>query len=138
MGIEPFLVSSATNLIVAQRLVRKICAECKAPVTIPPESFAKLGIPPEEYEQYKNTTFYKGAGCDVCSNTGYKGRIALYEVAVVNDPIKELILQGASALEIKREAIRQGMRTLRRSGITKLLEGVTSLEEVLKTTVRDD
>ena len=74
----------------------------------------------------------------MCSNTGYKGRIALYEVAVVNDPIKELILQGASALEIKREAIRQGMRTLRRSGITKLLEGVTSLDEVLKTTVRDD
>ena len=138
MGIEPFLVSSATNLIVAQRLVRKICAECKAPVTISPESFAKLGIPPEEYEQYKNITFYKGTGCDVCSNTGYKGRIALYEVAVVNDPIKELILQGASALEIKREAIRQGMRTLRRSGISKLLEGVTSLEEVLKTTVRDD
>jgi type IV pilus assembly protein PilB len=138
MGIEPFLVSSATNLIVAQRLVRKICAECKAPVTISPESFAKLGIPPEEYEQYKNITFYKGAGCDMCSNTGYKGRIALYEVAVVNDPIKELILQGASALEIKREAIQQGMRTLRRSGITKLLEGVTSLEEVLKTTVRDD
>jgi type IV pilus assembly protein PilB len=138
MGIEPFLVSSSTNLIVAQRLVRKICAECKAPVTISPESFAKLGIPPEEYEQYKNITFYKGAGCDACSNTGYKGRIALYEVAAVTDPIKELILQGASALEIKREAIRQGMRTLRRSGITKLLEGVTSLEEVLKTTVRDD
>jgi type IV pilus assembly protein PilB len=138
MGIEPFLVSSATNLIVAQRLVRKICAECKAPVIIPPESFAKLGIPPEEYEQYKNITFYKGAGCDLCSNTGYKGRVALYEVAVVNDPIKELILQGASALEIKREAIQQGMKTLRRSGISKLLEGVTSLEEVLKTTVRDD
>jgi type IV pilus assembly protein PilB len=138
MGIEPFLVSSATNLIVAQRLVRKTCAECKAPVTISPESFAKLGIPPEEYEQYKNITFYKGTGCDVCNNTGYKGRIALYEVAAVTDPIKELILQGASALEIKREAIRQGMKTLRRSGITKLLEGVTSLEEILKTTVRDD
>jgi len=118
MGIEPFLVSSATNLIVAQRLVRKTCAECKAPVTISPESFAKLGIPPEEYEQYKNITFYKGTGCDVCNNTGYKGRIALYEVAAVTDPIKELILQGASALEIKREAIRQGMKTLRRSGIT--------------------
>ncbi len=138
MGIEPFLVSSATNLIVAQRLVRKTCAECKAPVTISPESFAKLGIPPEEYEQYKNITFYKGTGCDMCNNTGYKGRIALYEVAAVTDPIKELILQGASALEIKREAIRQGMKTLRRSGITKLLEGVTSLEEILKTTVRDD
>jgi len=138
MGIEPFLVSSATNLIVAQRLVRKTCAECKAPVTISAESFAKLGIPPEEYEQYKNITFYKGTGCDACNNTGYKGRIALYEVAAVTDPIKELILQGASTLEIKREAIRQGMRTLRRSGITKLLEGVTSLEEVLKTTVRDD
>ena len=138
MGIEPFLVSSATNLIVAQRLVRKTCAECKAPVTISPESFAKLGILPEEYEQYKNITFYKGTGCDACNNTGYKGRIALYEVAAVTDPIKELILQGASALEIKREAIRQGMKTLRRSGITKLLEGVTSLEEILKTTVRDD
>jgi len=138
MGIEPFLVSSAINLIVAQRLVRKICSECKVPITIAADSFAKLGIPPEEYEQYKNITFYKGTGCDACNNTGYKGRIALYEVVTVTDPIKELILQGASALEIKREAISQGMITLRRSGIKKLLEGVTSIEEVLKTTVRDD
>lgn len=138
MGIEPFLVSSAINLIVAQRLVRKICSECKVPITIAADSFAKLGIPPAEYEQYKNITFYKGTGCDACNNTGYKGRIALYEVVTVTDPIKELILQGASALEIKREAISQGMITLRRSGIKKLLEGVTSLEEVLKTTVRDD
>ncbi len=138
MGIEPFLVSSAINLIVAQRLVRKICPECKAPITIAADAFAKLGIPPEEYEQYKNVTFYKGTGCDACNNTGYRGRIALYEVVTVTDPIKELILQGASALEIKREAVSQGMITLRRSGIKKLLEGVTSLEEVLKTTVRDD
>jgi len=138
MGIEPFLVSSATNLILAQRLVRKICQECKEPVTISAESFAKLGIQPEEYEQYKDITFYKGKGCDICNNTGYKGRLALYEVMPISEPIKELILQGASAMDIKREAIRQGLQTLRRSGISKLLGGVTSLEEVLKTTVRDD
>ena len=138
MGIEPFLVSSATNLILAQRLVRKICQECKEPVTITPESFVKLGVQKEEYEQYKDITFYKGKGCDICNNTGYKGRLALYEVMPISEPIKELILQGASAMDIKREAIRQGLQTLRRSGISKLLGGVTSLEEVLKTTVRDD
>ncbi|MCX5905076.1 MAG: ATPase, T2SS/T4P/T4SS family, partial [Proteobacteria bacterium] len=138
MGIEPFLVSSATNLILAQRLVRKICQECKEPVTISAESFAKLGMQPEESEQYKDITFYKGKGCDICNNTGYKGRLALYEVMPISEPIKELILQGASTIDIKREAIRQGLQTLRRSGISKLLGGVTSLEEVLKTTVRDD
>ncbi|MCX5896791.1 MAG: type IV-A pilus assembly ATPase PilB, partial [Proteobacteria bacterium] len=138
MGIEPFLVSSATNLILAQRLVRKICQECKEPVTITPESFVKLGVQKEEYEQYKDITFYKGKGCDLCNNTGYKGRLALYEVMPISEPIKELILQGASAIDIKREAIHQGLQTLRRSGISKLLGGVTSLEEVLKTTVRDD
>jgi type IV pilus assembly protein PilB len=138
MGIEPFLVSSATNLILAQRLVRKICQECKEPVTITPESFVKLGVQKEEYEQYKDITFYKGKGCDICNNTGYKGRLALYEVMPISEPIKELILQGASAIDIKREAIHQGLQTLRRSGISKLLGGVTSLEEVLKTTVRDD
>lgn len=138
MGIEPFLVSSATNLILAQRLVRKICQECKGPISISAESFAKLGVQQEEYEQYKDITFYKGKGCDICNNTGYKGRVALYEVMPISEPIKELILQGASAIDIKREAIRQGLQTLRRSGISKLLEGVTSLEEVLKTTVRDD
>jgi len=138
MGIEPFLVSSATNLILAQRLVRKICPECKEPVAISPESFAKLGVQKEEYEQYKELVFYKGKGCDTCNNTGYKGRLALYEVMPISEPIKELILQGASAIDIKREAIRQGLQTLRRSGISKLLDGVTSLEEVLKTTVRDD
>jgi type IV pilus assembly protein PilB len=138
MGIEPFLVSSATNLILAQRLVRKICQECKEPVTISPESFVKLGVQKEEYEQYKDITFYKGKGCDICNNTGYKGRLALYEVMPISEPIKELILQGASAIDIKREAIHQGLQTLRRSGISKLLGGVTSLEEVLKTTVRDD
>ena len=138
MGIEPFLVSSATNLILAQRLVRKICQECKEPITISPESFVKLGVQKEEYEQYKDITFYKGKGCDICNNTGYKGRLALYEVMPISEPIKELILQGASAMDIKREAIRQGLQTLRRSGISKLLGGVTSLEEVLKTTVRDD
>ena len=109
MGIEPFLVSSATNLILAQRLVRKICQECKEPVTISPESFAKLGVQKEEYEQYKDITFYKGKGCDICNNTGYKGRLALYEVMPISEPIKELILQGASAIDIKREAIRQGL-----------------------------
>jgi type IV pilus assembly protein PilB len=135
MGVEPFLVSSSVNLVVAQRLVRKICSACKEPVTLPADAFAKLGITPEEC---KDITFYKGIGCDNCSNTGFKGRIALYEVLPITENIKELVLQGASALEIKREAINSGMKTLRQSGVIKLLEGVTSLEEVLKTTVRDD
>ena len=135
MGIEPFLVSSSVNLILAQRLARKLCPECREPVEISEIELEKLGVSPDEY---KGITFYKGRGCDACSGTGCKGRIALYEVMPMTESLKELVLQGASSTEIKREAIRQGMDTLRRSGIAKMLKGEIAYEEVLKVTVSDE
>jgi len=136
MGIEPFLVSSSVNLILAQRLARKICAECKEPdKKISEDLLEKLGPVPEGFH---DAVLYKGRGCDTCNGTGYKGRIALYEVMPMSEPLKELVLQGASSIEIKRAAIGIGMESLRQSGISKLLAGITTLEEVLKTTVRDD
>ena len=136
MGIEPFLVSSAVNLIVAQRLARKICPDCREPIThIPEEMLAKLGQVPEGFHE---AVLYKGRGCDTCKGSGHKGRIALYEVMTMSEPLKELVLQGASSIEIKREAINLGMKTLRQSGIQKMLQGVTTLEEVLRSSVRDD
>ncbi len=136
MGIEPFLVSSAVNLILAQRLARKICPDCKEPATkLDEEMLSKLGPVPEGFHE---ATLYKGRGCDTCGDTGYKGRIALYEVMPMYEAIKELVLQGASAIEIKREAMNAGMQTLRQSGIQKMIDGVTTLEEVLRASVRDD
>jgi type IV pilus assembly protein PilB len=135
MGIEPFLVSSSINLIAAQRLARKICNQCKEPVEISENMLKKLGVTPEQYE---GVTFYEGKGCDDCNNSGNKGRIALYEVMPMYEPIKELVLQGASSLEIKNEAISLGMQSLRQSGIEKMLAGEINYEEVLKTTVKDE
>ena len=135
MGVEPFLVSSSVNLILAQRLARKICTKCKEAVEVPAEKLEKLGPVPEGFDK---ATLYHGRGCDACNQSGYKGRIALYEVMPMSESLKELVLEGASAIEIKREAIRQGMKTLRQSGIAKMLEGITSIEEVLKTSARDD
>jgi type IV pilus assembly protein PilB len=134
MGIEPFLVASAVNLIVAQRLARKICDSCKNVVQVSPQMLMNLGVPPEELPGF---TCYKGAGCPRCNNTGYKGRVALYEVLPVREEIRELILQGASAGEIKKGAISLGMKTLRQAALQKLKEGVTSVDEVLKVTVED-
>ncbi|KPK86537.1 MAG: type II secretion system protein GspE [Deltaproteobacteria bacterium SM23_61] len=134
MGIEPFLVSSAVNLIVAQRLARKICESCKNVVQVSPQMLMNLGVSPEELPGF---TCYKGAGCPRCNNTGYKGRVALYEVLPVREEIRELILQGASAGEIKKGAISLGMKTLRQAALQKLKEGVTTVDEVLKVTVED-
>ncbi len=134
MGIEPFLVSSSINLIVAQRLARKICNKCKEPVEISENMLKKLGVTPKKYE---GITFYEGKGCDDCNNSGNKGRIALYEVMPMYEPIKELVLQGASSLEIKNEAISLGMQSLRQSGIEKMLAGEINYEEVLKVTIKD-
>jgi len=136
MGVEPFLVSSSLNLVVAQRLARRICGNCLTPIELTREQLDKLGTIPESVPD--PVTLNRGAGCDICSSTGYKGRIALYEVMPMKDSLKELVLQGASAMEIKREAVQSGMKTLRRSGINKLLAGTTTIEEVLKTTVHDD
>ena len=134
MGIEPFLVASSVNLIGAQRLVRKLCQECKAPVEVPEETLVEIGVPPERLEGFQAM---RGTGCRACNNTGYKGRIAVYEIMIFNEEVREFVLNGASTMELKREAIRQGMKTLRMSAIGKLEEGLTSLEEVVRATAPD-
>jgi type IV pilus assembly protein PilB len=134
MGVEPFLVSASLILVVAQRLARKICENCKTEHPISERALLKIGFPAESI---KDVRCFIGAGCDECNNTGYKGRIALYEVMPVGDEIKELILQGASATEIKKEAIRLGMSTLRQSGIKKVIDGITTIEEILRVTFED-
>jgi type IV pilus assembly protein PilB len=134
MGIEPFLVASAVNCIVAQRLARRICGECKEPIELPKQ--ALLDIEAEE-DDIPNYTLYKGKGCATCNNTGYKGRVAIYEVLVMKDEIKEMVLNGASTVEIKREAIRLGFQSLRLSALKKLKAGVTTVEEVIKNSVAD-
>src|SRR5690242_12359046 len=134
MGIEPFLVTASVNLVLAQRLARRICNDCKAPAEKHVEALAKMGM---TEDQIRKVQVMKGRGCNTCNNTGYKGRIALYEVMPFVDPLKELVLQGASAAEIKAEMIRQGVQSLRMAGIQKILEGMTTPEEVLRTTVDD-
>ena len=132
MGIEPFLVATSVHLICAQRLVRRICKECAEPVEVPYQTLLQEGYTPEEAKTVK---IMKGKGCGVCNNTGYKGRTGLYEVMEVDDEIRELVLVGASALELKKKAIQQGMLTLRRSGLIKVAEGWTTLEEVARETI---
>lgn len=135
MGIEPFLVASAVNLITAQRLARRVCSECKEKEDIPIQALIAAGVPPDEASEY---VCYKGRGCPACNNTGYKGRVGFYQVMPMLEPIRELILNGANTAEIKRESMRLGIKTMRQSGLTKIKEGVTSLEEVLRVTVSDD
>jgi type IV pilus assembly protein PilB len=132
MGIEPFLVASSVNLICAQRLVRRICSACKEPHAVPPGALTKVGFSPDDA---RNVSIFKGSGCDLCSNTGYKGRVGLYEVMELTDELKELVLVGASSLELRRKAIECGMITLRQSGLRKIRDGMTTLEEVLRETV---
>ena len=132
MGIEPFLVATSVHLIQAQRLVRRICAECSEPVDLPYQALIEAGFTPEEAKTVK---VRKGKGCGVCNNSGYKGRTGLYEVMEVDDELRELILVGASALELKKKAIERGMITLRRSGLIKAMNGTVTLEEVARETV---
>ncbi len=132
MGIEPFLVATSVNIIQAQRLIRKICKDCKEEVHIPVEGFVEIGFSKEEAETLKA---YKGKGCQTCNNTGYKGRVGLYEVMEITDELRELIIIGASAIELRRKAVELGMITLRGSGLHKLREGITTIEEVVKETV---
>ncbi len=131
MGVEPFLVASSINLILAQRLARRICENCKEEVELNPEVLVDIGIPAAEARHMK---LYEGKGCDKCSNTGYKGRIALYEVMPMKDELREFILNGASTTDIKREAARIGMMSLRGSGLARLKDGITTVEEVLRVT----
>jgi type IV pilus assembly protein PilB len=134
MGVEPFLVTASVNLVLAQRLSRKICVDCKEPTEKHAEALLKMGM---TEPQVHMATIYRGRGCKNCGDTGYRGRIALYEVMPFTDELKELVLQGASATEIKAEMIRKGIASLRIAGINKILEGVTTPEEVLRTTVDD-
>ena len=134
MGIEPFLVAAAVVLIGAQRLVRKNCAECREPIEVPRQVLLDLGVHPDEVDEF---VIQKGMGCRVCNNTGYKGRIAVYEIMTMSEELREFVLNGASTLELKREAVRQGMKTLRMSALTKLREGMTSLDEVSRLTAGD-
>ncbi len=132
MGIEPFLVATSVNIIQAQRLIRRICNECKEEVHVPVEGLMEVGFSKEDATGLK---VYKGKGCDNCLNTGYKGRVGLYEVMEITDELRELIIIGASAMELRRKAIELGMITLRESGLYKLREGITTIEEVVKETV---
>ncbi len=132
MGIEPFLVATSVNLICAQRLVRRICSNCKEPLEIPEQALLDAGYRPDEV---KTVTIYHGKGCSVCNKNGYKGRVGLYEVMEINDELRELILVGASSLELKKKALDNGMITLRRSGLIKAALGATTLEEILRETV---
>jgi type IV pilus assembly protein PilB len=135
MGIEPFLVASSVNCIVAQRLARRVCDDCREKDSeIVKQALLDAGCSDEEAAK---ATIYKGRGCRNCSDTGFKGRVALYEVMEITEQLKEFVLNGASAMELKREAIRGGMTTLRRSALHKLLEGTTTLSEVLRVSAAD-
>jgi type IV pilus assembly protein PilB len=132
MGIEPFLVATSVNCICAQRLVRRICAGCTEEVETPPQMLIQVGFAPDEV---KTLRIKRGRGCERCNNTGYKGRVGLFEVLLFTDEIRDMILSGASSIELKRKAIEEGMVSLRMSGLQKIKEGATSLEEVLRETI---
>jgi type IV pilus assembly protein PilB len=134
MGIEPFLVASSVHLICAQRLVRRVCSQCKEPHPMQPQALLQAGFTQEEANG--GVTPMKGKGCERCNNTGYKGRVGLYEVMEVTEELRELILVGASGLELRRKAVEEGMITLRRSGLRKVMDGVTTVEEVVRETVK--
>jgi type IV pilus assembly protein PilB len=127
-------VASSVHAILAQRLVRKICEKCKEEIDVDKKVLIDIGMSEAEA---KNTKVYKGKGCNVCSNTGYKGRIAVYEILTIGEEIRELILAGASANEIKKEAMRLGMMTMRQSAIELLKKGLTTIDEVVRVTAKD-
>ena len=132
MGIEPFLVATSVQLIAAQRLVRRVCSNCKEPVEMTPQALMDVGYKKDEVGTF---TVYKGRGCDKCNSTGYKGRVGLIEVMAIDDTIRELILSGGTAIDIKRRAAENGMISLRRSGLIKIKDGTTSIEEVVRETI---
>ena len=134
MGIEPFLVAASVIIIVSQRLTRKVCTECKEEEKLSIPALVNLGFSEEEAGTIK---CYRGKGCSACNNSGYKGRIALYEVMPLKDELKEMVLEGASADELKKTSLRLGMKTLRMSGLSKIKTGITSVDEVLRVTFGD-
>ena len=133
MGIEPFLVSSAVRMVVAQRLIRRLCSSCKEPTKTPVQTLIDVGFAPEEA---KSVTIYEARGCEKCSNTGYKGRVGLFEVMEIDEELKEQIMVGASTSELRQKAREKGMLSLRQSGIEKIKTGSTSIDEVLRETTR--
>jgi type IV pilus assembly protein PilB len=136
MGIEPFLVASSVNCIVAQRLARRVCEECKeVDADVKVADLVAAGMAEDEA---KKVAPIRGAGCKNCSDTGFKGRIAVYEVMELTEELKEFVLNGASSLELKREAIRGGMMTLRRSVLNKVAQGMTALSEVFRVSAADN
>ena len=135
MGVEPFLVAASVNLILAQRLVRRICSKCKTAIEVHSEALRELGIPPAEARTLK---FYKGRGCPNCNNTGYSGRLGIFEVMPVSPAIRRMILDRSSCENIKRQAMSEGMLTLRQDALLKLRAGSTTVEEVLRETAGDD
>src|SRR5580692_6506423 len=134
MGVEPFLITASVNLVLAQRLARKICNDCKVPLKFDPQALSDFGFTDE---QIARAQLVKGAGCRTCNGSGYKGRVALYEVMRFNDNLKEMVLQGASTAELKMGAIKNSMTSLRASGIKKVIDGVTTPEEVMRVTMSD-
>jgi type IV pilus assembly protein PilB len=132
MGIEPFLVASSVHMVVAQRLVRRICSSCKEPFEVPAQALTNIGFKKDEL---KSLQLFRGRGCDLCSGTGYKGRVGLYEVMDVDEQVRELILSGGSAYELREKAHEAGMISLRMSGLQKIRDGVTTLDEVMRETV---
>ncbi len=132
MGIEPFLVATSVHLVVAQRLIRRICTYCKEPLQVPETALTNIGFSTEEA---RNLNLFRGQGCERCSNTGYKGRLGLFEVMEIDDEVRELILSGASAYELRQKAVQNGMLSLRESGLQKIRDGVSTLEEVVRETV---
>jgi type IV pilus assembly protein PilB len=134
MGVASFLVASSINLILAQRLARRVCPNCKEDIHIEPKTLLDLDVAEENLGKFAPK---KGTGCGNCNMTGYRGRIALYEVMPIYNEIRDLILAGENTLAIKRAAMRKGVKTLRQSGLTKVAEGVTTIEEVLRVTMAD-
>jgi type IV pilus assembly protein PilB len=132
MGIEPFLVATSVNCICAQRLVRRICTHCVEDVETPPQVLMQVGFAADEI---KSLRIRRGRGCERCNQTGYKGRVGLYEVLLFSDEIRDMILSGASSIELKRKAVEEGMVSLRVAGLSKVREGVTTLDEVLRETI---
>ncbi|MGH7478063.1 MAG: type IV-A pilus assembly ATPase PilB [Candidatus Methylomirabilales bacterium] len=131
MGVEPFLVAASTNMILAQRLARKICNSCKEEITVPRQALVDVGFAPDES---KGLSCYQGKGCMECNDTGYRGRVALYEVMAITEDIKDAILQGGSVNEMKELGRKHGMKTLREAGLQKIREGMTTIPEIMRVT----
>ena len=131
MGVEPFLLASTLNIVVSERLLRKVCLNCMEEVNVSPDYLKRVGMNPDEF---KGVTFYKGKGCPVCNGTGYKGRIGIFEVMTMSPRLRELILDRVSTDKIHEQAVKEGMKTLRETAIEKLKKGITTIEEVLKET----